>query len=104
MSETSAVAFKSWAVLELMGHRVRIGFVEEVEIAGGKMLRIDIPTDGGDITEFYGCASVYSLRPVAEEYARNQAKQYGDPRPVRPMDYRLPSPAPAPQTDDDFPA
>lgn len=103
MTDTTAVAFKSWAILELMGHRVRIGFVEEVEIAGGKMLRIDIPTDGGDVTEFYGCASVYSLRPVAEDYARDQAKRYGDPRPVRPVEYKESLPAPAQRDFDDVP-
>lgn len=84
-------AFTGWASLELMGHRQRFGYVQEVEMYGGKMLRIDIPAEGGDITEFYGCASVYSLRPVTEEIARNGATRYGDIRPVRPVEYRLTS-------------
>ena len=84
-------AFEGWAMLELMGHRQRVGFVREVEMAGTKMLRIDIPTEGGDVTEFYGGPSVYSLRPVSEQVARDAAKRYGDPRPVRPVEYREPA-------------
>jgi len=93
MSETTT-AYEGWAMLELMGHRQRIGFVREVEMFGGKLLRIDIPTDGGDMTEFYGCSSVYALRPLSEEVARDQAKRYGDPRPIKPVEYRLPAPKP----------
>lgn len=85
---TEAPAFEAWALIELMGHRQRIGFVREVEMFGGKLLRIDIPAEGGDVTEYYGCASIYSLRPCSEEIARDGAKRYGDLRPVRPLDYR----------------
>jgi hypothetical protein len=86
------VAFKCWAIVALMGHRERPGYVEEVEIAGAKMLRIDIPTPGGDVTEFYGANSVYSIRPCTEEIARAAASNWGDPRPIRPVEYREPSP------------
>ena len=55
---------------------------------GGKLLRIDIPTESGDVTEFYGCSSIYALRPIAEDVARDAARRYGDPRPVRPVEYR----------------
>jgi hypothetical protein len=107
MTETATPAFKGWAVLELMGHRRRAGMVEEVEIAGGKLLRIDIPVlgkvhqdnvndgppvsgvePGGFVTEFYGCSAVYALRPVSEDIARRAASEIGDPRPVRPVEYR----------------
>lgn len=84
----SAPAFSGWAIVELMGHRQRAGRVEEVEMAGGKLLRIDIPTAGGDVTEFYGCAAIYALRPCTEEIARRMCSRYGDPRPVRPVEYR----------------
>ena len=87
--------YEGWAILELMGHRQRPGYVKEVEIAGAKMLRIDIPVakDMADqdirVTEFYGASAVYSLRPCAEDVARAVAAQYGaDPRPVRPMEFR----------------
>lgn len=84
-----ASAFSGWAIVELMGHRIRAGRVCEVEIAGGKMLRVDIPIqDGVDVTEFYGTAAIYSLRPCSEEIARKTASGYNDPRPVRPVEYR----------------
>lgn len=86
----TTAAYQGWARLELMGHRTRIGFVSEVEMYGGKMLQIDLPTtDGQHVTEFYGVTSIYALTPCSEDVARNVAKSYGDPRPVRPVDYRL---------------
>jgi hypothetical protein len=90
---TQITAYEGWAMLEVMGHRQRVGRVQEVEMYGGKMLRIDIPLEGGDVTEFYNCASIYALRPLSEEVARDAAKRHVDPRPVRPVDYRaLPAP------------
>ncbi|WP_053081515.1 hypothetical protein [Methylobacterium aquaticum] len=80
--------FEGWAVLELMGHRRRVGRVREVEAFGGKLLRIDVPAGDGEATEFYGCTSIYALRPVTEEVARDLAKTMADPRPVRPVEYR----------------
>lgn len=88
-------AYEGWAMLELMGHRQRIGIIKEVEAYGGKMLRIDIPLKdfSGEnsefASEFYGIASVYALRPISEEIARDYVKRSGDPRPVRPVDYRI---------------
>jgi hypothetical protein len=82
-------AYEGWAFLELMGHRQRVGQVREVEMFGGKLLRIDIPCEGGDVTEFYGCSSIYALRPISEDIARERARAYGDPRPVKPLHYRL---------------
>lgn len=99
--------FEGWAILELMGHRVRPGYVKEVEMAGGKMMRIDIHiSEEICVTEFYGVAAIYSLRPATEEVARDAAKNsYGtDPRPVRPVAYRERSQIegrPMPDDDDD---
>ena len=93
-------AFEGWAILELMGHRTRHGYLREVEIAGGKMFRIDIPvTDTENVTEFYGCAAVYSMRPARETIVRDHLAKYGrDPRPVAPLDYRPREQLPAPET------
>ncbi len=94
--------FESWAIVELMGHRKRPGYAREVDLAGGKMLRIDIPiSDGDSVTEFYGAASIYAIRPATEEVCRDTAyRSYGaDPRPIRPVDYR-PRPAIAASDDD----
>lgn len=87
-------ALSTWAIVELMGHRTRPGFASEVEIAGGKMLRIDVPvSDTESITEFYGVPAIYSIRPTTEDIARDHGyRRYGDPRPVQPASYR---PAPA---------
>lgn len=81
-----------WVLLEIMGHRQRIGKAREEAVAGGVMLRIDVltPSDGGDdlfVTEYYGTGSIYALRPVAEEVARNAAV-YQDPRPPAPAGYQ----------------
>lgn len=86
--------YEGWAILELMGHRERPGYVKEVEIAGGKMLRIDIPVSKDEVgqevtvTEFYGAAAIYCMTPCTEEIARGRVTSYNDPRPVKPMDYR----------------
>lgn len=85
------VTFEGWAILELMGHRQRGGYVKDVEMFGGKLLRIDIPvTAEATVTEFYGCSSIYGLRPCTEEIVRAHIKNSydGDLRPVRPLDYR----------------
>lgn len=66
-------AFSGWAVVELLGHRTRPGLVSEVEMFGGKMLQVDIYVGEKMITEFYGCSSIYGLRPCSEETARKAA-------------------------------
>lgn len=78
-----------WVLLELMGHRQRIGQAREEEVAGGLMLRIDVPVDDGDdfVTEYYGATSIYALRPISEEVAKGHYSR-SDPRPRRPADYR----------------
>lgn len=88
------IAFSGWAIVELMGHRTRPGRVQEVELAGSKMLQIDIPVSDEDfVTEFYGAPALYSIRPCTEEIARARADYaHVDPRPIRPVDYR-PQPA-----------
>ena len=83
-----ATAYEGWAYLELMGHRRHAGFVREVEMYGGKQIRIDIPTDDGDVTKFYGAGAIYALSPCSEEVARDLAEGLGDPRPVKPLGYR----------------
>jgi len=80
-----------WVLLELMGHRQRIGRAREEYVGSGKMIRIDIPTeDDGEVTEFYSTNAVYSLRPISEEVAKDHWAAR-DPRPVRPAEYRASS-------------
>jgi hypothetical protein len=100
----SEVVFEGWAIIELFGHRQRGGYVKDVEMFGGKLLRVDIPvaTDT-TVTEFYGCTAIYALRPCSEEIVRDHvSKSYGgDPRPIRPVEYRLEDKRPAEDAHDD---
>jgi hypothetical protein len=78
----NANQFETHAFLELMGHRKLAGLVQEVEIAGGKFLRIDVPDDTGKITtQFYSPSSIYCITPTTEAmvaaWAHNNA-----PKPV----------------------
>lgn len=100
----TAAAYTGWAMLELMGHRQRVGIVSEVEAYGGKLLRIDIPAiDGGEgLTEFYGAASVYALRPLSEDLGRDWLQRHGDPRPVKPLGYRIEDRSAARADDDEL--
>ena len=76
--------FESWAVLELMGHRKLAGFVQETQIAGAGMLRLDVPGDAPGkfkATQFYSPSSVYALTPTTEEVCRAFAKR-AEPAPI----------------------
>lgn len=93
--------FRSWAILELMGHRQLAGMVQEVTIAGVGMLRIDVP-EGEDTpayTQFYGPTSVYCMTPVTEDVARAFAKQRMAA--IVPFSLRLPEPVRKAVRDDD---
>lgn len=78
-----------WVLLELMGHRKRIGKACEEEIAGKMMLRVDVLTADHEEyqTEYYGSSAIYAIRPVAEQVARDAAKN-SSVRPVKPADYQ----------------
>lgn len=84
------ITFEGWAIVELMGHRQRGGYVKDVEMFGGKLLRVDIPVEPEKtVTEFYGCSAIYALRPCTEQIARDFCKRsYEDPRPIQPVEYR----------------
>lgn len=73
MSQTKE-PFADWAILELMGHRRLAGFVQEVELAGSGVLRIDIPNEP-PLTQFYPPSAIYCLTPTTEELARALGKR-----------------------------
>ena len=86
MTETATEARQprefGWVMLELMGHRQRIGQAREEEIAGGLMLRIDIPTKGEDYaTEYYGSSSIYSICCSRSAVARHSCARLSGPNP-----------------------
>jgi hypothetical protein len=69
--------FESWALVELMGHQRIVGKVSETEIAGAKLLRVDVPKTGDAqaITKYFGPSAIYCITPVEEDTARVMAKQ-----------------------------
>jgi hypothetical protein len=90
MTAEHTTTFEAWAVVELLGRRRLAGKVSEQSIAGGTMLRIDIPTgDEQMTTQFYGNAAIFSITPTTEAIARSVAKR-NQPEPV----YRFELPAP----------
>jgi hypothetical protein len=78
-------ALAGWAHVELMGRRVLVGYVQEAEIAGRTMLRIqrlvraardrglgepDPPLELESRERFYSPGTLYSIEWIAEEEAR----------------------------------
>lgn len=100
--------YEGWTVLELMGHRKIAGWVTEVEIAGEKMLRVDVPAPGMMVatlmqsdqrptgpwsaTQFYSGKAVYAMTPttadVAVRFAANSV-----PEPVTRWELKEPTKA-----------
>lgn len=84
-------SFAGWAILELMGHRRLGGYVQQEELFGSPMCRIDVPAVGTHLasTHFFGGQSIYCLTPTDEETARRVAAGY-HPEPV--SEWQLPKP------------
>lgn len=64
--------FKTWALVELFGHTRIAGEVSEQSIAGGAMVRIDVPkTSKNDaFTRIVNVSAIYAINPMTEESAR----------------------------------
>lgn len=69
-------AFEGWAVVELMGHRVRYAHLSEVQMFGVPFACLDIPSDP-PARQFYGGGAIYAITPTTEEAVR----AYHSPRP-----------------------
>lgn len=95
--------FNTWALVELMGHQRIAGHVSEREIAGAKLLQVDVPENGTvqSVTKFYGPSAIYCITPMTEETARAMAKQI-DVGPISVWDAKrlLPSPSSEEQDED----
>lgn len=81
MPEAEKQPFDEWTVCELMGHQRAAGRLQEVEIAGAGMLRLDVPDAEGNTryTRFYSPSAVYSISPVAAEVAIAVAQRIDAP-------------------------
>lgn len=89
MSEIENVSteggYEYWAIVELMGHVRIAGKVQQVEMFGSKMGRIDIPKGEDFVTQFFGGSSVYRITPCGEVEARAVAAR-NQPQPVHPWE------------------
>jgi hypothetical protein len=73
----------TWCALELFGHRQLAGLAEEVELAGVRMLRVEVPCRAGTETDredwppvrYFNGSALYSVTPVSEAQARKLAEQ-----------------------------
>lgn len=97
--------YEGWAIVELLGHRRLAGYVRDVEMYGGRMLRLDIPAPAmsaelvvnaatcrpidhlfahgaWSATQFFGVGSVYCLTPTTAQVAIGLAKD-NQPAPVQ---------------------
>lgn len=105
--DEKGTGFEGWAIVELFGHKRMAGYVSSQEIAGGSLVRIDVPATEADrapataeYTKLVGVAAIYGITPCTEEVARRAARaieRYNDPIPVA-----LPAlPAPSAAEDED---
>jgi hypothetical protein len=103
MSE-QAERFDSWGIAEVMGHKKFAGRITEQALAGGVLVRVDVPAvttaRGKQVPEYsklIGVASIYCITPTSEEVARKAAAVLAahdaDPLPVYiPEERQLASP------------
>lgn len=77
MSDTNNEEIKSWAIVELMGHKVVAGMIQKSEMLGKPLLRVDVPatTAFSEFTQFYGEAAIYCVTFVSETVARMTAER-----------------------------
>ena len=82
-------AYEGWAVVELMGHRTLGGYVSEVEMYGGRLLRLDVYDDededtGAAMTQYYGSSAIYCITPADESMVRQVGRRSmpGKPQPA----------------------
>ncbi len=85
--------FAGWAIVELFGHKRLAGHVSSQVVAGGSLVRVDVPETQADRTpttpaysKLVGLAAIYAITPVTEEVARRAAREierWNDPLPLQ---------------------
>jgi hypothetical protein len=80
--ETENAETKTFAVVEMMGHRKVVGIVSESSFGPGSLIRVDVLGTDGEIerTEHVGTGSIYCLTEVTESVAKASAAAYA-PKP-----------------------
>jgi hypothetical protein len=72
----------TWAVVEIMGHKVLAGWVTEEDLAGVKFLAVEVPFLPGQpevreprpaFRQLFGAAAIFSVSPCEEQHAREIA-------------------------------
>ena len=73
---TQKTAFKTWAVVEVMGHNEYAGFVSSESVAGIPMLRVDVPATSKReaFTKYLSASALYGISPCSEATARARAE------------------------------
>lgn len=58
-----------WGKLELLGHRVLFGFLDEIELAGTKLLRIQAPDETLQLVDSgrYAAGALYGFTPLPKQ-------------------------------------
>ncbi|MDP2235006.1 MAG: hypothetical protein Q8R90_00755 [Bacteroidales bacterium] len=81
--------FKTWALVELFGHSRIAGEVSEQTIAGGAMVRIDVPETETSpaFTRIVNVSAIYAINPMTEEMAMILAGQL-NVKPIQAWDIR----------------
>lgn len=77
-SEAHQGDFKSWAIVEVMGHSKYAGLVTDTTVAGAGMIRVDVPQSGDRpaFTKLLAPGSLFGITPCTEETARRAADSF----------------------------
>lgn len=67
-----------YAIVEIMGHRVRAGMISDAVIGGATMLRIEHPSEADHtgeepLTEYYAPQAIFAIRPCSQDLAAKTA-------------------------------
>lgn len=89
MIEQTKILFRTWAMVELFGHTRIAGEVTEQTIAGGAMVRIDVPETEAcpAFSRIVNVSAIYAINPMTEEMVKSIAGQL-NVKPIQVWDIR----------------
>lgn len=79
--EMTPAVYEGPAIVEIMGHRRLAGVVSEVDFAGVKLLRVDVPSEP-PATQFYGGSAIFCVTPCTEATMLEAVAAVRIPEPV----------------------